>query len=212
MRPATKSSKSQITESSKTLLLTQGHLAQFPYARVFGYARVSTEEQDLGMQIAALDKMGCTKIFQEKESAVDLRRPQWRLLRKFLERGDFLIVYAFSRISRNLKELLQIVDELEAEGVTIISTSEPHIKPYTTAGRMMLQVVGAMDENERRRLSDRTKDGMAARKAAGQRMGRPILMTPEKIKQAKNLRRGKMPAKQIAKRLGVSISAIYGNT
>lgn len=182
------------------------------FSRVIGYARVSTDKQDISLQRTALANAGIHILFEDVESGGDLRRPYYHCMRKMLEPGDTLIVYSFSRLARNLKDLLTIIDELKAERIPIRSTSEPSLDPYTRIGRMQVQMTGMMDEHERAVLSERTRDGMAERKRQGQRMGRPILMTDAKIKEAKRLRRQNMPVKTISKRLGVSVSAIYGNT
>lgn len=129
-------------------------------AQIIGYARVSTDKQVMDVQMKALQDMGCDPIFAETISAVNAKRPQFHLMRKHIERGDTLAVYSFSRLSRDLKQLLTIVDELKAEGVALISTSEPHIAPYTRAGRLMLQVTGAIDENERATVRERTAAAM----------------------------------------------------
>lgn len=181
-------------------------------ARVFGYARVSTQDQILDLQITALKAAGAERIFVEKVSAVSAKRPALNILRKHLERGDTLVVYAFSRLSRDLKHLLILVDELKAEGVALRSTSEPHISPYTTNGRLLLQVVGAVDENERGRACDRTRDGMAEKKRQGMYLGRPRLVTPVIAERMQTMRdRGAEP-KNIAQKFGVKLSTVYANT
>lgn len=188
-----------------------------PYA--MGYARVSTNEQDLGMQIAALKAAGVPpdryRLFQEKVSSTDLRRPQWHLLVKMLCPGDTLYVYAFNRISRDLAKLLAFIDWAKERGIRIRSTSEPHIDPHTTNGRLLVSVTGAVDENERRRIRDRTVDGMAERKRQGQAMGRPVLVTPKVAAQMRKLRYRKtnpVPVPRIAKQFKVSASAVYNAT
>lgn len=87
-----------------------------PLCRIVGYERVSTEDQVMDVQTQALKKLGCDIIFSEKVSAVSARRPQFHLMKKFVERGDTIAVYAFSRLSRNLKELLTFVDDMKAQG------------------------------------------------------------------------------------------------
>lgn len=141
-------------------------------ARTLGYARVSTEEQVLDMQLTALSCAGVQDRFVEKVSSAYLKRPQFNLMMKQVERGDTIVVYAFNRISRDLKFLLTFVDDMKALGVKLHSTSEPHIDPYTTNGRLLISVTGAVDENERGRVRDRTIDGMAEKRRQGMALGR----------------------------------------
>jgi DNA invertase Pin-like site-specific DNA recombinase len=183
--------------------------------QTMGYARVSTSEQSLDMQITALKAAGVPdepyRLFREKVSAAG-HRPQLSLLMKMLRKGDTLYVYSFSRLSRELKKLLILMDELRAKGVTIRSTSEPHIDPHTTSGRLVLSMTGAIDENERRRLRERTTDGMTERKRQGVSMGRPRLVTPEVAAQMQKLRNKRISVSAIASQFKVKPSTVYANT
>jgi len=179
-------------------------------AKKLGYARVSTEEQSLSVQIEGLTKAGCDRIYQEKMSAVDARRSQLALLRKQAEPGDTVIIHAYSRLSRNLGQLLEIVDKFRERGVAIKSLTEPHIDPFTTSGRLVLSVTGAVDEHERGQVKDRTKRAMAQKKAEGMYIGRPVKVTPEVRKKIKAMRKEGKSAKFIAAKLKISTSAVYG--
>lgn len=178
-------------------------------ARVFGYARVSTEDQSLDMQTAALRNAGVApdNMFVEKVSAVVAKRPQYNLLMKGLEAGDTIVVYALSRLSRNLKQLLTLVDDLQAMGVTIRSTSEAHIDPTTSQGRLLISITGAVDENERNRVRDRTRDGMKERQRQGQWIGRRALFDDKQRAQIKRDRQN-MTAKAAAKKWKCSAGTI----
>lgn len=180
------------------------------YAKKLGYARVSTEEQDLAVQLTALEKAGCDRIYKEKISAVDARRDQLRLMRKQAEAGDTIIIHAYSRLSRNLGQLLEIVDDFKKRGIAIKSLTEPHIDPFTTSGRLVLSVTGAVDEHERGQVKDRTKRAMAQKKAEGMYIGRPVKVTPKVRKKIKAMRKEGKSAKFIAERLKISTSAVYG--
>ncbi len=184
-------------------------------ARTLGYARVSREDQNLQMQEAALKQAGVQDFFVEKISAVSAHRPQFNLMMKMLEPGDTLVVYAFNRLVRDLKHLLTIVDNLDTMGVKLKSTSEPHIDPYSTSGRLMISMIGAVDENERNRICDRTRDGMAARKALGMFFGRERVVTKAVERDMRRLRYRKKdpwPVTQIARKHGVKPSTVYANT
>lgn len=179
--------------------------------QIIGYARISTSDQVLDVQIDALKAASCDHIFAEVISAVSARRPEYHLVRKHLEAGDTLIVNAFSRLSRDLKQLLTIVDELKAEGVKIRSLTEGHIDPYSTSGRMVLSLTGAIDENERGRVRDRTKAAMQLKIRSGVYIGAPVKVTPEIARKMKSLRKTET-VKTIAKQFKVSASAVYQHT
>jgi DNA invertase Pin-like site-specific DNA recombinase len=176
-------------------------------ARVLGYARVSRDDQNLDMQLTALRNAGATDLYVEKISAVNAKRPMFNLMMKFVEAGDTIIAYAFNRLYRDLKMLLTFVDDMKALGVTLLSTTEPHINPYTTNGRLLLSVTGAVDENERGRIRDRTRDGMAERKRQGMYLGRRKLFNDKQTAQIKRDRR-KMTAAAVAKKWKCSVGTI----
>lgn len=184
-------------------------------ARILGYARVSRDDQNLDMQLEALKIGGVQQFFVEKISAVNAHRPQFHLLMKCVEPGDTVVVYAFNRLVRDLKQLLTIVDEFKAMGVKLRSTSEPHIDPYTTNGRLLLSVTGAVDENELGRIRDRTKDGMAERKRQGQFFGRTRVVTKKVERDMRRMRyrkRKPVAVEKIARIFNVKPSTVYANT
>lgn len=186
-------------------------------ARAFGYARVSTDDQNMDMQLAALRAadVPSDQMFVEKVSAVSAKRPQFNLLLKILEAGDTLVVYAFNRLSRDLKSLLALIDDFHAAGIFLRSTSEPHINPFTTNGRLLISVTGAVDENERRRIQDRTRDGMAVLKAKGMWLGRKPVVSGADAKKMLSLRQSGMTGEQIAARyrhLKIKASTVYART
>ena len=180
--------------------------------RNFGYARVSTESQVLDVQLIALKKAGCDRIFQETISAVNAKRPEFNLMMKHVERGDTITVYAFSRLNRDLEKLLAFVREMKALGVKIVSTSEPTIDPLTANGKMMLSMVGAMDEHERNRVIERTKDAMQEKLRQGMYLGRPRLIAVKDLPKMRAMRKRGVPACKIAKKFGIAISTVYANT
>lgn len=212
---AAKPSEKQTVQSAPPTLaaqlLTQDHLQKFPHARLMGYARVSTEEQLLDVQIDKMKEAGVQDedLFADKLSAVSAHRPWYALMRKQIQPGDFLIVYSVSRLARDAKLLLTILDELAADNITVISLTE-RLDLKSATGRMQITMVAAIDEMERGRVRERTKDAMQLRKRQGMYLGRPILVTPEIKKQARAMRRQKIPVSTIATRLGISKSAVYG--
>lgn len=184
-------------------------------ARIVGYARVSREDQNLAMQLAALKAAEVENLFIEKISAVNLKRPQFHLMLKFLEPGDTLVVYAFSRLARDLKQLLTLVDGLKEMGVRLRSTSEPHIDPFTTNGRLLVSVTGAVDENELGRLRDRTRDGMRELKRQGMALGRKAKVSDSDAQKMLTMRKQGFSAAEIARsfrHLKVKPSTVYART
>lgn len=182
------------------------------HPRVFGYARVSRDNQNLDMQLSAIKEAGSERIFEEKISAVSAHRPQFNVMLKLLEPGDTLIVYAFNRLCRDLKQLLTVVDGMKAIGVKLHSTSEPHIDPYSTNGRLLISVTGAVDENERNRICDRTRDGMRVRKAAGMFFGRTRIVTDAVANKMQKMRDEGKKVTFIATKFGIKPSTVYANT
>lgn len=185
-------------------------------AMALGYGRISKDDQIIDMQISALRQAGVADdaMFLEQISAVSAHRPQWNLLRKMVEPGDTIFFYAFNRICRNVKDLLTFIDDMKGMGVTLRSTTEPHIDPFTTNGRMIVSITGAVDENERLRICDRTRDGMAEKKRQGMFFGRTRIVTPAVARKMQKLRDSGVRVTDIPKRLRLKIkpSTVYANT
>jgi DNA invertase Pin-like site-specific DNA recombinase len=140
----------------------------------YGYARVSTEGQDLEPQLVALQAAGCGKIIEEKASGTDRSRPELAQLLGRLRRGDTLVVVRIDRLARSLAHLLAMLDRLQAVGVHFRSLSDP-IDTANPTGRLVIQVIGAIAEFERNLIAERTKAGLAVAKARGRKLGNPGL-------------------------------------
>lgn len=181
-----------------------------PVPRIFGYARVSTLEQSLGMQTSMLKASGCDRIFEDKISAAG-RRPEYNLMRKHCQPGDTIKVYSLSRLFRDTKKLLILFDELKAERVELISLTE-RLDLKTSHGRMVATMLAAVDEMERGRVRERTTDGMAALKGQGVVFGRPRVVDDKQIKLMKAWRRQGMKVPAIARKIGCSAATVYNNT
>jgi len=139
---------------------------------LIGYARVSTEDQNLGLQLDALEHAGCELIFQDEGvsgAATDRRALNDALAA--LAPGDVLVTWKLDRLGRSLAHLISITTRLEAEGIGFRSLSEA-IDTTTASGRLLFHVMGALAEFERSLISERTRAGMAAAKARGQHLGR----------------------------------------
>lgn len=177
---------------------------------LIGYARVSTDEQNLAMQLDALRAAGCEQIFRDEgvSGAATDRRELSRML-SALAAGDVLVVWKLDRLGRSLAHLLQIIAGLEAEAVGFRSLSEA-IDTTTASGRLLFHVMGAIAEFERSLISERTSAGMAAAKARGQHLGRERKLTDEDARWAQAvIATGSMTPKTAAEYLGVSVSTLY---
>ena len=153
-----------------------------------GYARVSTTAQNLDMQIEALNKAGCEKIYTEKESGVK-ERPT-------------LVVYKLDRLGRSVRELLAMVDDLREKGISLIALQD-NIDATTPAGKMMLQMMAILAEYERNLIIERCQTGRKVAMAAGKKMGRPKEAQNSKADAAAAMYKDRMPIAQIMESLGV---------
>ena len=177
-------------------------------ARV-GYARVSTAGQLLDRQIAALTAAGCIRIFADKKSGRSAEREELVKALDYLRSGDVLVVPSLDRLGRSLHDLITIVGELRRRGVGFTSLHEA-LDTTTPGGRLVFHVFAALAEFIRELIVQGTKEGLAAARARGQRLGRPPALTPEQIRQARDLlARPENTVSSIARLLGVSRSTIY---
>ena len=142
----------------------------------FGYARVSTQDQDTQAQIAALAAAGCERVFQETAGGGRWDRPELQRLLEQLRPSDVLVVWKLDRLSRSLKDLLLILDKIDKADAAFQSLTEA-IDTATPAGRMMMQIVGAFAEFERVMLRERTKTGLDAARSEGRIGGRRSKLT-----------------------------------
>src|SRR5713101_6846845 len=136
-----------------------------------GYARVSTDDQDTAVQVAALKTAGCERIYREKASGGRWDRPELHRLLDQLRKGDVLVVWKLDRLSRSLRDVLTIMERLARAKVGFRSLTEA-VDTTTAAGRMMMQMVGAFAEFERAMLRERTKAGLEAARREGRIGGR----------------------------------------
>jgi len=134
------------------------------------YIRVSTAEQNEQRQIEAMERYGIEKWFTEKVSAKDTHRPKLQELLDFAREGDTIHIHDFSRLARSTKDLLDIVEMLNAKGVTLVSNKE-NIDTGTPTGKLMLTMIGAINEFERTNLLERQREGIAIAKRDGKYHG-----------------------------------------
>ena len=138
----------------------------------YGYARVSTVDQDTALQDSALASARCDEVIREKRSAVK-KRPALEELLKRLEPGDELIVYKLDRLARSLRDLIRISEHVQDVGATLRSLTEP-IDVGTPMGRMVLQILGVVAEFERSLIRERCMAGQLEAFRRGKRIGRPM--------------------------------------
>jgi DNA invertase Pin-like site-specific DNA recombinase len=175
---------------------------------IIGYARVSTEDQDTDLQASALRLAGCNKLYTDKASGGRSDRPALNKALEHLRPGDVFLVWKLDRLSRSLKDLLFLIEQIEALGASFKSLTE-QIDTASPAGRMMMQMVGAFAEFERAMVKERTKAGLATARLQGRIGGRPRKLTPHQEADAINMVQsgGKTPA-DVARTLGVHRSTI----
>lgn len=173
-----------------------------------GYCRVSTEEQNPEMQLAALKRDGCKKIFTDKASGETAKRPQLKKCLDFVSSGDVLTVWKTDRLARSLRDLIMLMDDLKEQGVAFRSLTES-IDTTTPAGRAQWQMVGVLAELERSLIKERTKAGRAAAISRGVKMGRKLRLSPQQAQHARELIEQGKHHKEVAKLLGVSLATLY---
>lgn len=149
-------------------------------SRKVGYARVSTHEQNLGAQLDKLTEEGVDPddLFQEKVSATSKKRPQLQHALRQCRRGDVFVVWRLDRVARNLKQLLDIMQELTERGVGFVSLTE-RVDTTTPIGRLYVQLAGAFAEFERQLIVERTRAGVARAKERGVKFGRDLVIDLE---------------------------------
>ncbi len=175
---------------------------------LIGYARVSTQDQNLEMQTKALHKAGCKKIFKDRASGSRAERLGLAQARENLRAGDTLVVWKLDRLGRNVKHLVDFVGELQEQGVEFKSLTDS-IDTGTPSGRFFFHVVASLAEMERELIVERTRAGLEVARQLGRTGGRKRQMTDSKIKAAKKLITSGVPAKDVASNLGVSVPTLY---
>jgi len=177
-----------------------------------GYARVSTKDQKFSLQIDALKKIGCEKIYKEVISGAKVERTQLNLMLKDLRKGDVLVIWKLDRLGRSLKHLVELVGDLINKGVGLKSINDP-IDTTTPQGRLSFNIFAALAEFECDIIKERTHAGLSAARARGRLGGRPqgLPKTAEATAYAAEalyLER-KLTVKQIAEKLNISKSTLY---
>jgi DNA invertase Pin-like site-specific DNA recombinase len=174
-----------------------------------GYARVSTVEQNLDLQLDALKKYGCETIYQENASGKDSERLELMACLKSLREGDTLVFWRLDRLGRNLKDLVTIVNDLKDRGIFIASITE-NIDTSTPTGNLIFHIFASLAEFERNIIRERTNAGLASARTRGRTGGRPEKLSGKEKEMVKTLMKDpKNSATAIANQFKVSRGTIY---
>lgn len=173
-----------------------------------GYARVSTGDQDTALQLDALRKAGCEKVFEDKASGAKTDRPGLAEAIRYVREGDTLTVWKLDRLGRSMKHLIEIVTELEARSVGFRSITE-NIDTTTPGGRLVFHLFGALAQFERDLIRERTRAGLQAAEERGRRGGRQAVVTPDKLAKARQHVAAGLNVREAAARVKVGKTALY---
>jgi len=176
---------------------------------LIGYARVSTDDQNLALQRDALAAAGCEKLYEDQKSGAKVERPGLALALEVARSGDTLIIWRLDRLGRSLKDLIALAEGLDKRGVGLKSLKEA-IDTTSSGGRLIFHMFGALAEFERDLIRERTQAGLSAARARGRLGGRPKLLTPEKRRLAVQLYLAKEHSiAEICRLMGISKPTLY---
>lgn len=178
---------------------------------LIGYARVSTQDQQLHLQLDDLQRVGCERIFQEKISSTK-ERPQLKRLIESLRPEDTVVVWKLDRLGRSMKELLQLINDFQENGVGFRSLNDA-IDTTTAQGRLVFNLFASLAEFERDLIRERTRAGLSAARSRGRQGGRPKGISKETLAKAQAARtlyeKREKTAQEIGKLLGISRATVY---
>ena len=173
-----------------------------PQAMRIGYARVSTRDQNLELQLDALNKAGCKRIFTDKLSGAQVERPGLQEALSHLREADTLVVWKLDRLGRSVKGLVDLVNELETQKVHFQSITDG-VDTKTPAGRFFFHVMASLAQMERELILERTRAGLEAARCQGRVGGRKRQMTDSKVQAARKLLASGTLPQEVAHSLGV---------
>ena len=167
------------------------------------YVRVSTVEQNEARQLEGLKKYNIDKWFTEKVSAKDTNRPQLNAMLDYAREGDIIFIHDFSRLARSTKDLLNLIEQLQVKNITLVSCKE-NIDTGTATGKLMLTMIGAINEFERANLLERQREGIAIAKAQGKFKGRKEIFIPNFDEHYMRYKAREVTKVQLAKELHIA--------
>lgn len=174
-----------------------------------GYARISTVHQSLDLQIEALKGAGCERIFTDTASGGQSNRAELKNALSYVRAGDTLVVWKLDRLARSMRHLIAIMDELGDKGAGFKSLTEG-IDTQTPGGQLIFHIFASLAEFERALIRERTTAGLEAAKKRGAQLGRPEVMTTERMQKAEALMRSSnWSMSRIAREIGVATSSLY---
>ena len=174
-----------------------------------GYARVSTQDQNLDVQMQRLTEAGCEKFFREKVSGVSKSRPEFQRMIDQLRPGDVVVVWKLDRLARSTRELLNTMETIRDAGAGFQSLSEPWANTTTHVGKLIMTVFAGIAEFERDLIRERTSAGRAAAKQRGVHLGRRRKLSSEQAKLAVRLLQEGKAASEVAETFGIHRATIY---
>jgi DNA invertase Pin-like site-specific DNA recombinase len=176
---------------------------------LIGYARISTHDQTLALQLDALEKEGCEKIFTDKVSGTKAERKGLTEALSHLREGDTLVVWRLDRLGRSLRHLIDTVTELQDRGVGFKSLQE-NIDTTTSGGKLVFHIFGALAEFEREIIRERTQAGLQSARSRGKVGGRPKALSAKQVQMLRNMAADKsLTVSDICKALGIGRTTFY---
>jgi DNA invertase Pin-like site-specific DNA recombinase len=176
-----------------------------------GYARVSTDDQTLDLQLDALKRAKCRKIYEERASGKNTTRPELDACLKSLREDDTLVIWRLDRLGRSLGDLIELTNELQSRRIDLESLTEK-LDTGSPTGKLVFHVFAALAEFERNLIRERTLAGLKAARARGRQGGRPRKLQPKEQKTIRALlKTTEVSVQEIATRFGVSRSTLYRN-
>src|SRR5829696_122399 len=176
---------------------------------LIGYARVSTDDQNLDLQKDALEKAGCEQIYTDQVSGTKARRPGLEQALSHLRSGDTLVVWRLDRLGRSLRHLIDTVTDLQEKGIEFKSLTEA-IDTTTSGGKLVFHIFGALAEFEREIIRERTQAGLYAARARGRTGGRPKVLSAKEVQILGNMAADKsLTVSDICRTLGIGRTTFY---
>lgn len=184
--------------------------ANAPKGQLIGYARVSTDGQDFGVQVERLEATGCVKIFSEKQSGAKRDREQLQAALEYVREGDTFVCVKADRIARSTKDFLDVIDRLTKKGVGLRVLDQPELSGEGPTAEMLRTILAAVSQFELSLIRDRMTEGRKRAKSAGVVFGRPKKVDGKAAKTVKTLKHDEgLTVPEISIRTGLSVASVY---